>query len=214
MTDTNTDLMQGVTVGEYNRLLRVANYASAQGITQAQVDAWFRRKTASDRQATDGGAESVFARSRYSLGPASRKELEGVNVDLVRCVQLAITLTTQDFCVYDGLRTVKEQQAIVAAGKSRTMQSKHLVGLAADLVPWIGGKPVWDWDGCYKIAYAMDLAATQLGMAHRITWGAAWDRTLADFGSDLGSYEQEVILYRKRHAGSDFIDGPHFQIVA
>jgi peptidoglycan LD-endopeptidase CwlK len=151
-------------------------------------------------------------RSKYALGLASKKELEGVNVDLVRCVNVAITLTTQDFCVYDGLRTYKEQQAILAAGKSRTMNSKHLVGLAADLVPWIGGQPKWDWHGCYKIAYAMDLAATQLGIAHKITWGGAWDRTLADFGSDLGSYEQEVRKYRERHGGPDFIDGPHFQI--
>lgn len=155
---------------------------------------------------------AVAAKPKFGLSAASLRELQGVDTRLVACVKLAITLTPVNFTVYDGIRTVKEQQSYVAKGTSKTMQSKHLDGLAVDLVPWINGKPVWDWNGCYKIAWAMDQAATQLGFAGLITWGGAWDRTLADFGGDLGSYEQEVGLYRKRHAGSDFIDGPHFEI--
>jgi peptidoglycan LD-endopeptidase CwlK len=154
----------------------------------------------------------VEGASKFKLGAGSMKELNGVNGDLVRCVMLAITISPIDFCVYDGIRSVKEQQQHVKNGTSKTMQSKHLNGLAVDLVPWIGGKPVWDWKGCYQIAWAMDQAATQLGMADRITWGGAWDRRLSDFGGDLGSYEQEVTRYRSRHAGSDFLDGPHFEI--
>lgn len=156
--------------------------------------------------------ETIAVPPKFSFGAGSMKELMGVNPDLVRCVMLAIKYSPIDFCVYDGIRSVKEQQTHVANGTSKTMSSKHLDGLAVDLVPWIGGKPVWDWKGCYQIAWAMDRAASELGMAHRITWGGAWDRKLSDFGGDLGSYEQEVTLYRKRHAGSDFIDGPHFEI--
>ena len=164
---------------------------------------------------SQAGADYAVATAKpsgFRLGASSLKELEGVDADLVRCVKYAITITRQDFTVYDGIRSVKEQQTHVNNGTSKTMQSKHLQGLAVDLVPWIGGKPVWDWKGCYLIAHAMDQAATQLGIAHRITWGGAWDRTLADFGGDLGSYEQEVKLYRNRHDGYDFIDGPHFEI--
>lgn len=154
---------------------------------------------------------SVAPRSRFVLGVASRKELQGVHPPLVAVVQRAINLTEQDFCVYDGIRTHKEQMAHVRAGTSKTMKSKHLEGLAVDLVPWVGGKPVWDWDRCYRIAHAMDRAATELGVADKIIWGGAWDRRLSDFGGDEKAYAAEVAKYRDRHAGSDFIDGPHFE---
>lgn len=149
---------------------------------------------------------------KFRLGKASLKELEGVHIGLVECVKLAIRITTQDFTVYDGLRTIKEQQQHVANGTSKTMQSKHLQGLAVDLVPWINGKPKWDWDGCYKIAQAMDSAATHLGYACNIVWGGAWDRRLSDFGSATNwqAYADETLAYAKR-TGKSFIDGPHFE---
>ncbi len=171
--------------------------------------------------ATDGAAEkSVNSKpatpfkSRFKFGKASLKELEGVNVDLVRVTRRALELTSQDFCVFDGIRTYKEQQLHVANGTSKTMQSKHLQGLAVDLVPWIGGKPVWDWGGCYKIAVAMDQAATELGVADRITWGGAWDRKLSDFGGDTNEYSLVVAEYQNRHPGPDFLDGPHYEITS
>ena len=165
--------------------------------------------------ATDPAESAVTqTKSKFKFGAASLKELEGVNIDLIRMTHLALQYSTQDFCVYDGLRTVKEQQAHVRNGTSRTMQSEHLKGLAVDLVPWINGKPTWDWDGCYKIACAVDQAATELGIADRITWGGAWDRRLSDFGGDQSEYAREVQEYQKRHAGKDFIDGPHYQIRA
>lgn len=149
---------------------------------------------------------------KYKLGKASLKELEGVHDPLVDIVKLAIRVTEQDFTVYDGLRTLKEQAAYVKAGNSKTMNSKHLQGLAVDLVPWINGKPVWDWEGCYEIAQAVDAAATHLGIADRITWGGAWDRRLSDFGSaeDWRVYHKETIDYGKR-TGKSFLDGPHFE---
>jgi peptidoglycan L-alanyl-D-glutamate endopeptidase CwlK len=150
--------------------------------------------------------------SGFKFGKGSLRELEGVDNRLVLVTQLALRHSTQDFVVYDGLRTVREQQLHVKSGTSRTMNSKHLQGLAVDLVPWIQGKPVWDWNGCYKIAMAMDQAATELGFAHLITWGGAWDRKLSDFGGDASAFRKEVEHYRVRHAGKDFIDGPHFEI--
>lgn len=171
-------------------------------------------------EATDSASWAIGAEliggmritDEYRLGKASLKELAGVKVELIAIVNLAIRITTQDFTVYDGLRTLKEQQAHVKAGTSKTMQSKHLQGLAVDLVPWINGKPVWDWDGCYKIAQAVDAAATHLGFANQIRWGGAWDRVLGDFGSaqDWLAYDREVIAYGKR-TGKSFVDGPHFE---
>lgn len=154
--------------------------------------------------------------SGFKFGKASLKELEGVKVELVRLARRALELSTQDFCVYDGLRTTKEQQALVAKGASQTMQSKHLKGLAIDLVPWINGKPVWEWEPIYDIVMAVDAAAREMGIEHKIRWGGAWDRTLADFHGDANEYLKVVEGYvqrRKREGKSAFIDGPHFEWV-
>jgi len=62
----------------------------------------------------------------YILGSNSRKKLEGVHPKLVQVVQLAIQKTTQDFSVYEGLRTKNRQVKLVQRGASQTMNSKHL----------------------------------------------------------------------------------------
>lgn len=168
-------------------------------------------------QAIDSGTTLMAPKSKgFALGDKSKANLVGVHPDLVKVVELAITLSEQDFTVYEGLRTRAQQQKYVARGVSRTMDSYHMVqpdgwGHAVDLVPIIGGVPKWDWNGCYLIAWAMDRAATQLGCAHMITWGGAWDRNLSDFGGDRAAYEAEVKAYASRHQGKDFLDGPHFQ---
>jgi peptidoglycan L-alanyl-D-glutamate endopeptidase CwlK len=205
------------------------NVMGARGIEKTRAIEWMKKnwpkylppaeifEISSSTQGTASRPEDAPATvqrdSKFKLGASSQRELVGVNSDLVAVTVLALKYSLQDFTVYDGLRTVKEQQTHVKNGTSRTMQSKHLSGLAVDLVPWINGGPVWDWDGCYKIACAMDLAATELGVAHRITWGGAWDRRLSDFGGDPSAYAKEVQAYKERHAGKDFIDGPHFEIL-
>src|SRR3546814_11357594 len=146
----------------------------------------------------------------FILSKASLKELEGVKPELVATVKRAIEITIQDFTVFDGIRSAKEQQQHVANGISQTMKSKHLDGLAVDLVPWVG-KPVWEWDRIYPIAFAMDQAATELGLASKIRWGGAWDRVLSDFGGSIDSYREACEAYAKRHPGKDFLDGPHFE---
>lgn len=161
-------------------------------------------------------AATLVESSGFVLGAKSMRELEGVHPQLVKVVKRAIALTTQDFMVYDGLRTPAEQARLKAAGASKTLDSYHIkqddgFGHAVDLVPFIGGVPKWDWDGCYKVALAMDQAATEQGVADMITWGGAWDRNLADFGGNANAYRQEVEAYASRHPGKDFLDGPHFQ---
>lgn len=160
----------------------------------------------------------VLIHDRYKMGAKSIAALDGVKSEMVMTATLALRICLIDFTVYEGVRSLERQKQMVAKGASRTMKSKHLpqadgLSHALDLVPWIGGKPVWDWDGCYKIAHAMDAAATHLGHADNIRWGGAWDRVLSDFGGDLELYEAEVQKYKTRHAGSDFIDGPHFEWV-
>lgn len=155
---------------------------------------------------------------KFALGKKSIANLVGVHPTLVSVVELAIQYTQQDFTVYDGVRTDAEQEKMIQRGASKTRDSYHKIqpatgyGHAYDLVPIIGGLPKWDWDGCYKIACAVDKAATELNVANLITWGAAWDRTMDTYGGDPIEYKKEMEAYARRHPGPDFLDGPHFQL--
>lgn len=105
----------------------------------------------------------------YVLGNKSRRRLYGVHPDLVLVVNKAIEITTQDFTVLEGLRTLERQQQLYNTGKSKTMNSRHLTGHAVDLAPW----PIsWDWEYFYPIAEAMKAAADEVGVP--IEWGGDW----------------------------------------
>ncbi len=154
----------------------------------------------------------------FILGDKSLRELIGVHPTLSEVAELAIQYTTQDFTVYDGLRTDAEQQLLLRRGATKTLDSYHKkqrdgFGHAMDLVPIIGGVPVWDWDGCYKIAAAVDRAATELNVAHLITWGAVWDKNLTQLDLSTPAMAKRAVQdYGVRHAGADFLDGPHWQL--
>lgn len=151
----------------------------------------------------------------YRLSSKSRARLKGVHPKLVAVVERAIVLTTQDFMVHDGVRTLERQRALVAAGASRTLNSRHLIradgyGHAVDLVPWIAGQPRWEWPPIYAVAQAVRQAAVEQGL--RLTWGGVWDRRLADLPATAAGLKTAVQDYCRRHPGPDFIDGPHFEI--
>ena len=105
----------------------------------------------------------------YKLGTRSLQKLSGVHPDLVAVVKLAITKTTQDFTVLEGMRNIDRQRELVKTGKSTTMNSRHLTGHAVDLAPW----PIsWEWEGFYPIADAMKQAAEELNI--NLEWGGDW----------------------------------------
>jgi peptidoglycan LD-endopeptidase CwlK len=119
----------------------------------------------------------------YVLGTKSREKLKGVHPKLVAVVERAIEITTQDFRVDCGVRTLAEQKALYAQGRTKpgkivtwTLKSRHLpapdkYGHAVDLVP----VPV-DWNNLAAfdaVAKAMLTAAKELNTS--IRWGADWD---------------------------------------
>ena len=69
-------------------------------------------------------------------------KLEGVDERMVAVVKHAITVSKQDFSVICGLRTIEEQRALVAKGASQTMKSKHLDGIAVDLMAYVRWGPL------------------------------------------------------------------------
>lgn len=165
-----------------------------------------------NEEATAQASPAPIQTGKFKMSQGSLNKLRGVHPSLAQCAVDALAVSLTDYGVYEGLRTPERQKQLVAQGKSRTLQSKHLVGLAVDLVPWIDGRYQWEWDECAMIAFAMDQTATKMGIAHRITWGGAWDRKLSDFGGKLSDYMAEVKKYQQR-TGKNFIDGPHFEIL-
>ena len=125
----------------------------------------------------------TFALSRRSL-----RRLDGVHHDLVAVVRRAIELTPVDFMIIEGLRTPARQAALVKAGASRTLKSRHLTGHAVDVAAIIDGQVRWGWPLYPRIAAAFRQAAAELGV--EIVWGGDWKRL-----RDGPHYELDRRLY-------------------
>lgn len=108
----------------------------------------------------------------FSLSAKSLSRLDGVHPKLVSVVKLASTISSVDFAVLEGVRSIERQQALVKAGASQTMRGRHLSGHAVDLGAIVDGQVRWDWPLYDKIALAMKEAANRLGVP--IEWGGDW----------------------------------------
>ena len=147
----------------------------------------------------------------FSLSERSLDRLTGVHDDLVRVVKKAITLTRVDFGVICGLRTLEEQQELVDKGASQTLKSKHLDGLAVDLMAYIGGRASWELNLYDDIADSMKEAAKLENVAVR--WGAAWHiNDIATAGIPMVEAMNSYIDLRRAEGRKPFIDGPHFEL--
>lgn len=107
-----------------------------------------------------------------TLTARDMKRLDGVKPELVAVVEKAAELTAAPFNVAEGLRTIERQRQLLALGKSRTMQSKHLTGEAVDLYPLTDDRKAVDWQGFERLAAVMKQAAKELGT--NIQWGGDW----------------------------------------
>ena len=119
----------------------------------------------------------------FVLGSVSKNNLKGVHPDLVKVVERAISLTTVDFRVIEGLRSKQRQIELVNKGASKTLNSRHITGHAVDVVALIGGSVRWDWPLYEKISEAFKQASKELSIS--IVWGGDW---------------------------KTFKDGPHFEL--
>ena len=89
-----------------------------------------------------------------------QEKLSGVNPKLVQVVLLAATICPVDIAVIEGLRTIERQRQLVADGKSKTMNSRHITGNAVDL--WDGKS--WERSAFMPIRKAMLEAGRRLGV--------------------------------------------------
>lgn len=112
--------------------------------------------------------------SRFRLSARSTARLAGVHPALVAVVGRALCLSPVDFIVTEGLRSPERQAALVRAGASRTLNSRHLTGHAVDVAALVDGRVRWDWPLYGRIAGAFKRAAVELDTP--LTWGGDWKR--------------------------------------
>ena len=147
----------------------------------------------------------------FKLSEQSMAKLEGVDSRMQDVVKEAITLTKIDFGVICGMRTEDEQRELVAKGASKTMKSKHLDGLAVDLMAYIGSRASWELNLYDDIADAMAEAARNNNV--KIRWGAAWHvDSIADWNFTMQDAMNSYVDLRRAQGRRPFIDGPHFEL--
>lgn len=121
-----------------------------------------------------------------SLNSTSLVRLRGVDPQLVALAKRAREISPIPFEITEGLRTKERQQYLVKTGKSRTMNSYHLIGKAIDFVAKPDGVVSWDLKH-YKtvVEKAFKSAAKEMKLTDKITYGIYW---------------------------KSIVDGPHIQI--
>lgn len=145
----------------------------------------------------------------FVFGSRSVRNLQSVHPDLVRVAHRALALSDVDFAVTEGLRTVERQRELYAQGKSKTLRSRHLSGLAIDVVAYVNGGVNWNIDPFYfQIAEAFAGAARELQVP--VVWGACWE-TLNDT-IDLRAATRRYVERESRAGRRPLVDGVHFEL--
>lgn len=107
---------------------------------------------------------------QFRFGQISEHNLRGIHPDLVLIVRRALTLSTVDFRVIEGVRTSERQRQLVRNGSSKTLNSRHLTGHAVDLAPMVNNQIPWeDWSAFHLVAKAMKQAAKEMELP--LQWG-------------------------------------------
>lgn len=119
----------------------------------------------------------------FNFSQRSLERLEGVHPDLQDVAHLALELSTVDFGVSEGLRSLKTQRLFFKKGVSQTMNSRHLTGHAIDVYAYVGKQARWEWPLYEEINKAFMKAGELLDI--EVEWGGSW---------------------------TTFKDGPHFQL--
>lgn len=105
--------------------------------------------------------------------------LRGVHPDICRVLHDV----DYPFVVVEGVRTIERQRELMAAGKTKTLNSRHLTGHAVDIAPLVDGRISWEWRHFNELARAVRSSCKRCGVV--LEWGGDWKR---------------------------FPDGPHWQI--
>lgn len=111
---------------------------------------------------------------KFRFGKRSRSNLADVHPDLVKVAKRALELSSIDFVITDGSRTLEEQKHYLAIGASKTLKSRHLDGCAIDFAAIVNNKITWAWPAMTVIAECFKQAGKELGIS--VQWGGDWPR--------------------------------------
>ncbi|QAV24713.1 M15 family metallopeptidase [Proteus hauseri] len=113
--------------------------------------------------------------SKFIFSQRSKNNLIGVNLLLVKIAHRALEISTADFAVIEGVRTLEKQQENVKKGVSKTVNSRHLTGDAIDILP-SAIKPGMEWQPHFfePVLMAFKQAADEEGLILR--FGKNWKR--------------------------------------
>jgi peptidoglycan L-alanyl-D-glutamate endopeptidase CwlK len=108
----------------------------------------------------------------FALGQRSKDRLTGVHPDLVKVIEEAIKESPLDFSITEGLRTKERQKALFDAGKSQTMNSRHITGKAVDIAVIKDGEVTWDFKHYQTVADHIKKIAKDMKID--LVWGGDW----------------------------------------
>ena len=132
--------------------------------------------------------------------------LKSVDHRLSDIIYVASEICKIPMLITEGLRTLERQKLLVSQGRSKTMNSKHLTGLAVDIVPIIDGMDVWSYldgkpldsrarEAFRTIRNSIFEAAETLHL--HVRWGNDWDGDGIEVGPD---------------PDESFEDWPHYEL--
>lgn len=106
--------------------------------------------------------------SKFILSQRSKNNLIGVNPLLIKIAYRALEISTADFAVIEGVRTLEKQKENVKKGVSKTLNSRHLTGDAIDILP-SAIKPGMEWQPHFfePVLMAYKQAADEEGVTLR-----------------------------------------------
>ena len=108
----------------------------------------------------------------YVLSKRSEDNLKGVHKDLVAVIYELLKVSPYDFTITEGLRTLERQKELFAQKKSKTLNSKHLIGRAVDFIVYDSGELTWESMFYKSVADKAKEVANKLNIP--IIWGGDW----------------------------------------
>lgn len=134
------------------------------------------------------------------LNSKSQQRLETCHPDLIKVIRETAAHSLIAFQITEGIRTLERQKELVAKGKSKTMNSRHLPGAdgrskAVDVVCYDNGKVTWNLEWYRRLCVEIRATAKRLGIS--VIWGNDWD----DDGVECGPDPDE-----------SFVDACHFEL--
>lgn len=105
---------------------------------------------------------------------ADERKLVGLDARLIQVVR-RVALTGPHFIISEGLRTQQRQRELFREGKTKTLKSKHSLGLAVDCYPVVAPIAQLRWSDYRPLVVAAKQAAKELGVPMRFGYDWGWD---------------------------------------